>query len=307
MFHRVVEHVKIPGIEISNMMFNQIIQYLEENNYKIISLDQMHKNLLEKRFEKGVKYIVLTFDDGYKDNYNIVFPYLQSKNIPFSIYITTDFIDKKSVLWWYLLEYLLENSNEISFSIENVEFHFSCIDREEKNITYKKVVQLIRKLDSVAREVLFNELFIENNVPLDKYLNEYTLNWDDVIEMSKSDLVTICAHTVSHASLARLSVYDVVKEVENSQKMLEERIGKKVLHFAYPYGFKQDAWDREYKILNQFDFKTSVTTIEDNIKYKNADKCSSLPRIPINGNIHSINEFKIRISGLYSLKSIFKR
>jgi peptidoglycan/xylan/chitin deacetylase (PgdA/CDA1 family) len=62
------------------------------------------------------------------------------------------------------------------------------------------------------------------------------LTWAQVREMAASGLVTVGAHTHSHADLVRLPPRAVRDEVERCRRLIEERVGVPVRHFAYPWG-----------------------------------------------------------------------
>ena len=59
--------------------------------------------------DKRRKLIILTFDDGYIDNYTLAKPVLEQYEVPYIIYVTTSFIDRPfSLPWWYALEKVLD-------------------------------------------------------------------------------------------------------------------------------------------------------------------------------------------------------
>jgi len=70
-----------------------LYDYLLKNQKKIVSLDKILKKSILK-FRK----ISITFDDGYKDIYNVVYPICKKLNIPFTIFIIVDKIDKEGFL-----------------------------------------------------------------------------------------------------------------------------------------------------------------------------------------------------------------
>jgi len=73
--------------------FNKQIEFLVRNKYNIISLQNLAQTLKnEKNIKK--KTIILTFDDGYKDNYINVFPILKKYDLPATIFIATDYVGK---------------------------------------------------------------------------------------------------------------------------------------------------------------------------------------------------------------------
>ena len=66
--------------------------------------------------EKVNKQVLLTFDDGYKDNYDLAYPILKKYNIPFAVFLTTSFPEKEAILWWYIIEDLIMKNEVILLS-----------------------------------------------------------------------------------------------------------------------------------------------------------------------------------------------
>ena len=100
--------------------------------------------------------------------------------------------------------------------------------------------------------------------------------------MSEDPLVEIGAHTISHPALNKLTDSAVLKEIEGSRDKIESEINKKVEHFSYPFGTRNEIGRREFKIAKKCGFKTSTTTSIANIFEEHKDLLEQLPRIPIN-------------------------
>lgn len=83
------------------------------------------------------------------------------------------------------------------------------------------------------------------------------LTWDQIREMRASGLVTIAAHTVDHVNLRSLSRDAAWRQIEGSREILEENLGAKVEHFAYPFG-KTD--ERIEALVRDAGFLTATTT-----------------------------------------------
>ena len=116
--HRVApfEAGKLPpneNMKISPKYLAQFINQLIKQGYSFISLDRLYEILIKG--ERVSKQVVFSLDDGYKDNFEIAYPIFKKFNIPFTIYVTTSFPEKKALLWWYLLEDLILANDEISF------------------------------------------------------------------------------------------------------------------------------------------------------------------------------------------------
>jgi peptidoglycan/xylan/chitin deacetylase (PgdA/CDA1 family) len=79
----------------SLVFFDNFLKKLKKLDYKIISMDSAIKNIEKYRFEK---YVVLTFDDVSDSFYYLAYPILKKGSIPFTLFITLDFIDKPGYL-----------------------------------------------------------------------------------------------------------------------------------------------------------------------------------------------------------------
>lgn len=81
MYHRVVDspdEVGVHGTYVTKELFKKHMQLLKDNGYRTVTFKELAEDhLLTKRFDKGNKFVVLTFDDGYEDNYRVMFPILK--------------------------------------------------------------------------------------------------------------------------------------------------------------------------------------------------------------------------------------
>lgn len=104
MLHRVVENrgdvPKQRELEITPDWLEQKILEYKFKGYTFISLDELPSNFNSHR------WVCITFDDGYRDNYALAYPLLKKLGVPFTVYVTTGFIDNKLPMWWYPDEHL---------------------------------------------------------------------------------------------------------------------------------------------------------------------------------------------------------
>lgn len=100
------------------------------------------------------------------------------------------------------------------------------------------------------------------------------MTWPMVEEISRSSLITIAAHSVSHVSLLSRSNDQLAWELVESKRVLEEHIGKTVTWFAYPYGFFND---RVVTQLKRAGYRGATTTLLGSTQYKS--RIYHMPRI----------------------------
>ena len=84
------------------------------------------------------------------------------------------------------------------------------------------------------------------------------LTWDQVRILDTSGLITIAGHTINHRNLASLSEADQRFEIQTGKTMIEQQLGHKIAHFAYPYGAFNAV---TIKIVQQSGYQTAVTTL----------------------------------------------
>ena len=235
MLHRVVEKRSLLEenrlLEITPAFLEQTILKYKSAGYRFVSLDEVQRQVTKRKFGRR-KFVCFTLDDGYADNYEKAYPVFQKHNCPFAIYVTTDFPDQKTQLWWYRLENLLLKSDRLKINNDV----YDCSDMEKKNRAFIEIREKIFSTDSVVTLSALEQLFKENDCETDVR----ALSWKQIVDLAAGSLCTIAAHTVSHASLLTLNDEMIRKELSIGKKKLEEKIKKPVKHFSYPYGHQDD-------------------------------------------------------------------
>lgn len=174
MYHRVVNDESEGGVHgtyITATKFDEHMRYLKEHGYQPITFKELLKLNYRNRFNSGKKYIILTFDDGYEDNYKIAFPILKK-------------------------------------------YQFNCIIYLVSHLNYNKW----------DVEVPENP---EKEFPL--------MTWDMIKEMQEYG-IEFGGHTMTHQKLAHIPFEQAKEEITKSTQFLEEKLGEKLVCFAYPYG-----------------------------------------------------------------------
>jgi len=255
MLHRVVENRSLLDanrqMEITPEFLEKTLQNYQRKGYQFVSLDEVHK-IVSKQMRPNQKFVCFTLDDGYVDNYELAYPIFKKYNCPFAIYITTDFPDGKALLWWYVLEDILINQNELILGDGT---RYDCSTIEKKNTTFDAVRQKIFNSQSQDMGFTLSCMFVNYSYSFEDKNERFALNWEQISEMSKDSLCTIGSHTVSHGVLPNMNVEQIEAELRDSKLKLEQYVSKKVDHFAYPYGaFDESVLD----FVRRADYKTAV-------------------------------------------------
>ena len=129
------------------------------------------------------------------------------------------------------------------------------------------------------------------------------MNWDQIIEISNSDIVEIGNHSHSHEYLVDESPELIKEDILKSIEIFEKKLGKNSEFFSYPFG----EYSLEFKkIIKDLGFKYAFgqhSGVIDETK-----DLWELPRFPINEKYGEINRFKTLMKTLpFKYKNIFPR
>lgn len=260
--------------------------------FEVIHLDRLVQSI---QGEKGLpkRAVVITFDDGYKDNYICAYPILKRYNVPATIFLTTGHIGTTNPFWWDKVAYIIENSTRATFDLDELGT-YSLRSSSEKSKTISRIVGGLKKVEDQKKELLIERLVNTLGMPLPANLGkECILSWDDVREMNNGG-IAFGTHSVTHRSLTKLSLKQAEHEIIQSKKDIEERLGQAVTAFSYPYGQFGDFDSEIKKILRKSGFTCAVTAIPRMISP--GIDIYELPRITPG---RDFNTFKAWLSGLY--------
>jgi len=241
--------------------FERQMAYLKKN-YEILSLDDSATLL---RQGKGFRRpsIILTIDDGYWDNYTLAYPIIRKHDLPVIIFLTAGCIGGDTGLWLDDIEYALQSTDSENLSLEKVlgQGRIDISTHEGKKAAEKRMYAVLSKKGERERKDALRELYTTLDVPEPSASgrDRIMMNWEEVKEMAENS-VNFGAHTVSHPFLPAMPLDEAKREIQESKRLIEEKTGKTVRHFAIPNG-KDDDFSSELKeICAEIGFDTVVTT-----------------------------------------------
>ncbi len=284
----------LSSLTISKNDFEKQIVTLKKY-FNIIDLNK----ILSSKNDNKKRNIVLTFDDGYKDNFTNALPILRKHKVPATIYITTRFLKNKCDIWWYEIENFISKNSQLKFRFLKKDYSFSLNNEFNKKKCFRVLSLLFKELDYNQQNNLLQK--ITKKKIRHQYKNEL-LNKKDLIKLNNNYLITIGAHTHNHISLTCLDDKNCINELKKSKKILEDLLKKKIHHFAYPYGSKKDATLRESHLVKEVNFKSAVTT---QIQFHRIKNKFLIPRLHINSKDQGII-LLLKLSWLYKIYQMIK-
>ncbi len=296
MYHRVSPKIDPWSLRpLSPQSFETQMRYFSLN-YEIISLKLLIEYIVQgEPFPK--KAVVITFDDGYKDNYRYAYPILRKYNIPATIFLTTGHIGTGNLFWWDKVSYIVQHTSLDELNLGEYG-SFSLRSKKEKYRTKSKLIEGLKKLSKEEKDLFINNLLIITGEAIpDDLGGELILSWDEIKEMS-CDGISFGAHTVNHPILTTLPFDQAKMEIIQSKMDIEKNIGHRVNAFSYPHGdFSPDIAE----LVRTSGFESAVS-ISPSCLISPNDSLYELSRIGIE---EEFSKSKVMLSGLWGdMKSI---
>ena len=261
-------------LKVSPAFLEYIILKYKKAGFMFLSLDDLCDVInLDKQTEKP--FIVFTIDDGYIDNYTHALPVFEKYQVPFAIFIATDFINHNSILWWDILEDLIIQNTIIHFGNKK----YPCNSFQKKWDAFRIIREAILRYDQNNLLKELQDALSHYNIDWYAPIRKQAMSWKQVKELSDHPLCTIGGHTVSHPVLNTLNEVDFCHEIADGVAILKEKTGHDIFHFAYPYGSPSEIGEREYQLIKNFNFKTVFSSYGGCITKDNKSYKTHLPRV----------------------------
>ncbi len=206
MYHHVNPH-KGDMVTVTPDVFEGQMRHLRESGYRTLTIDELVSYIAGETVLKQ-KAVVVTFDDGWLDNFIYAFPVMKRYNISACIFIVTDWVSN--------------SATDVSLTVKIPE--------------HKESKSLIRNGRSGG----------------------VILGWDDISKMKDSGLAEFYAHTRSHARCASLSAQELLSELGESKRAIENHLSKPCPYLCWPYGEYNDA---ALKVARDIGYKAIFTTV----------------------------------------------
>jgi len=251
MYHRVNpgdegKSTVFEGMQVSPRTFEIQMAYLRKD-FHLISLDDLRRHL-RHRTPFPPNSCLVTFDDGWKDNFIHAYPVMRRYDIPAVIFLSVGHIGTRNRFWQERIIVALDRIREASrtdpdiparcrnlpegIQIEEMMAlpagHFRKEVREQirnlKKLPLSRIEPIIHAIGAVAG-------MTENpSIGEDSFLS-----WEEIGTMSRGG-IEFGSHGLTHEILTNIAADEVRKQALESRRIIEERIQQKVYAFSYPNG-----------------------------------------------------------------------
>jgi peptidoglycan/xylan/chitin deacetylase (PgdA/CDA1 family) len=301
MYHRVLPPAEIasspshPGIIVSTESFNEQMAWLS-TKFRCLDLQSFTERLTgDQPFED--RSCLVTFDDGWKDNFAHAYPVLQSHAVPATIFLAAGFIGGRQRFWQERLAGLIRAAcrhGALSGELEKLLGRCLKADDSDLHEEISRVISGLKQQPAEAVEKLtaqLSEMLEEGKAEEDG--DAHFLSWEEVRAMAAGG-IDFGAHGLSHTILTGPET-DVGMELIESKRLVEQETGRQVTVFCYPNGDYDDTIARQ---VRESGYRAAFSTEPGFVA--GGDDAYAVKRINIHEHMtRTIPLFLARIVGLW--------
>lgn len=315
MYHRVLTSDEVatqavqPGMYVLDTVFARQMEFLK-GSFTVLSFRELLDLWRDGKWDEQARYCVITFDDGWLDNYRHAYPVLKRLELPATIFLPTDYVGRDQWFWPDQITYLLRIARDKGMSIDplhRMERVLSAVPGTDGSalgtaLAYDERVadQLIERCKNLQKDhiqTLIDTLAIELGISLPH--GRVVVNWDEVREMSQAG-ISFGSHSCSHRIMTTITPPEVEKELAHSGHTLQQKGINYIPVFCYPNGNSNAEIQAQAKACGY----EAAVSVQMGVEKAQPGNRFALRRVGIHNDVtYSIPLFSLRLCGIFSRAS----
>jgi peptidoglycan/xylan/chitin deacetylase (PgdA/CDA1 family) len=180
--------------------------------------------------------LLLTFDDGYLDNYMAAYSILRSHSVPATFFLATSYVGSRRLPWWDAIAFVVKMSRRQSLRLSYPEPLTLRLDDADRNMAVRLILRHFKSVRARNPGRFMRELADACGMDIPEYAPERLfLDWPEAAEMRLAGM-DIGSHTHSHELLGKLAPERQLEEASLSGELIRRRLGSFPLAISYPVG-----------------------------------------------------------------------
>ena len=203
--------------------------------------------------------LFITFDDGYRDNFDAAFPILRAHGVSATFFLPTAFIGTDRLPWWDVIAVIVKNSAKSRIALafpETAEFDLTPRRRAESIMA---ILDLFKRSPSADAEKFIGELEAACGFKRPSGdAGRSFMNWDEAREMQAGGM-GFGSHSHTHEILSKLPYEKQLEQLTVSRRILESELGRPIDTLAYPDGQRETFNEETFRALTNAGYSTAFS------------------------------------------------
>ncbi|MBB3396778.1 MULTISPECIES: polysaccharide deacetylase family protein [unclassified Rhizobium] len=281
-------------LEITPEFLDLVLDRLKSDGYRFVALAEIPALLSQTASSQP--FAAFTLDDGYRNNLVYALPIFEKHEAPFTVFVAKGLAERTHTIWWETLAALLRREEKLGFDFGSGHEMLDVTTTDAKERVFARIANHLHRHDESAAVAAIDLMARKHEIDPDAIVDDLVMTPAELNLLEASPLASLGAHTISHRAMSRLSDPEVRDEMEASRDYVAAITGDRPSSFAYPYGTREAATQRQAAIAREVGFDIAVTTQPGVVTQRSLGSLTYLPRLSINGIYQNVRY----VSGLAS-------
>jgi peptidoglycan/xylan/chitin deacetylase (PgdA/CDA1 family) len=203
--------------------------------------------------------VLVTLDDGYRDNYDVALPILRARGINATFFLATGFVGTNRVPWWDQLAYLVRRTEKRTLRLRYPRELSYDIDETSRLAVVEALLGVYKCEQTADTERFLDGVEEACGVARPQEASERLfMTWEEARGLVKGGM-SIGSHTHDHELLAKLSPEEQLRQCRLSREIIARELGLEVDALAYPFGSRRSFSDVTLQCLRETGYRTAFS------------------------------------------------
>jgi hypothetical protein len=205
-----------------------------KRNFEVVPWEQLEI----RRARRDKLRVVLTFDDGFRNNAEVVAPILRRHGIPAVFFVCSRHAEPGRYVWFSYLRALERFFQKDGFRFRGQHFDMTAPRRHDSVAQLWSLLLTLKPHPAAMYQAIEEECpRLEEFAPLAELEDEFAgMSPEQVKKLAADSLFTVGIHTVDHPFLTECAAAEIRRQIGNNKAWIEQHTGKKCELIAYPSG-----------------------------------------------------------------------
>jgi len=181
------------------------------------------------------RFVMITFDDGYLDNYEAAYPILRAYGAPGVFFLTSGFLDDDRVAWWDEISWMVHTSPRDRIAANPWTIGELVLSTTDRQRVLDRLLRIYKSLPGRRTAEFISFLADALGTGRCPAGQGQWMTWPQVREMQTQGM-EFGGHTVTHPVLSNLSRCEQEHEVRDCRNRIETELRRPISAFSYPVG-----------------------------------------------------------------------
>jgi peptidoglycan/xylan/chitin deacetylase (PgdA/CDA1 family) len=250
---------------------------------------------LEGSLDLPRRPLLLTFDDGYRDNFENALPALRERGLPAVLFVTTGFVDSGRPLYWDRLARGFHRTRRSSLSAAGRELRWER--PAERAAALNEVIARLKELPEDEKQAAVDAILESLGEPGEARSPLLAMDWSQVRELARHG-IAIGGHTHTHPILSRLPLGRAEAEIRICLERIESELGQPARSFAYTNGGPADFGPEHERFLSQLGVRAAFSLVPGPARWAEARaRPLAIRRVAVHRHDDDLARFEVKLAG----------